>query len=71
MISMGVKVYLLVSIFRMLYLLDTAAENHALKHPAKESAARAEKSLLHGVFPVGFDSPGKRRFRLHSGQSMK
>ena len=53
MILEVVKVYLLVSTFRLLYLLDTAALNHALKRPTEESAPRADKSLLHGGFPAG------------------
>jgi len=63
MILEGVKVYLLVSTFRLLYVLDTAAVTHALKRAIEESAPRADKSLLHGAFSPGpirqeSDDPG-------------
>jgi len=49
MILKGVKVYLLVSTFRLLYLLDTVALNHALKRPLEKSASVRTNSLLHSV----------------------
>jgi len=71
MIFVGVKVYLSHSTFRLLYLLETAALNHALKRPLEESALGADKFIIAQRLGRRVDSPIKRRFRLHSGQSMK